>query len=361
MIYTALSWNMPVVSWSILGQKITNIENTLQANEAVKKQEYEKALQLISWNASEDYYNRWAIQTLLAYKNALQSSISWLQNAQIFVAQAQQNFDIANKLSDSKTITNAIITNQETIQSLSTVVDIKTCYGIGQTIITSIDEINATIKNIKETLNQEETYIIKRTSSLPPDCYEKLRSILDTSREQVGILQLQMEKDKTNYISDLSDKIKDPTICIQTPYENIISSIIKWKEWLQQYQLQHINTIEALKSNNSQDIDDLCNQTKNDAQINQQIENAVQELLQKLEDNKTENQTQKKNSTTVNYKDFFNENEKKILQEIETTNQWRIDTILDIRGKWNYTPEKYINTMFNQFYGNSGDFMDLHK
>lgn len=51
-------------------------EDTIQASLAVDKQEYETALQLISGNTSEDYYNRATIQTLLAYQNALQNSVS---------------------------------------------------------------------------------------------------------------------------------------------------------------------------------------------------------------------------------------------------------------------------------------------
>lgn len=130
---------------------------------------------------------------------------------------------------------------------------------------------------------------------------------------------------------------------------------------MQTYQQQHINTVEALKINSTQSIKELCEQSKNDAEINQQIEDSVQELLQKLNDNKMENQTQKKSTNEVKYKDFFDENEKKILEEIQQTNHSRINTILDIRGKGNYDPERYINDMFNQFYGNSGDFIDLHK
>jgi len=204
---------------------------------------------------------------------------------------------------------------------LSTVVDIKTCYGIGQTIISSMKDIASTIQNIKKTLDQEEEYINKRAKSLDAACYEKLNYILDTSREQVGLLGLQMQNNTTKYTSDFSDKIEDPLICIQTPYENIIPSIIKGRQGLQSYQQQHQNTIEALKSNDSKSIKELCDQTKNDAQINQQIESSVQELLQKLEDNKIENQQQKRSTNEVNYKDFLNENEKKALEEIKATNQ----------------------------------------
>ncbi|MEI6773963.1 MAG: hypothetical protein WCL18_04050 [bacterium] len=65
----------PVYTRNSVGKKIVNIQDTLKASDAIKKQEYEKALQLISGDTSEDYYNRATIQTLLAYKNALQSTI----------------------------------------------------------------------------------------------------------------------------------------------------------------------------------------------------------------------------------------------------------------------------------------------
>lgn len=360
-LYDTLAWKTSIDTESVLGQKITKIQNTLQAQQAVSNQDYTEALQLISWNTSEDYYNRGTIQTLLAYQNALQSSISWLQRAQVFVAQAQQSFDLAKKLSTNKTITSAIIENQTTIDSLSSVVDIKTCYGVGQAIISHISDITDTIQNIKSMFNEEEVYINKRANSLDTKCYEWLRYILDTSKEQIGLFQLQMENNKHTYISDFSDKIENPMICIETPYENILPSMIKGKQWIDEYQQLHQNTIDALKSNDAQRIQELCNQSKNDAQINQQIESSVQELLQKLEDNKRENQTEAKANNQEQYKDFFDEDEKKELQEIQKINQWRIDTMLHIKGKWNYDPEKYIDDMFNQFYGNSGDFINLHK
>ena len=359
-IYDVLSGNTPTKS-TILQQKIVGIQNTLEASEAVKNQEYEKALQLISGNTSEDYYNRGTIQTLLAYKNGLQSTVSWLQTAQIFIAQAQQNFSLAKKLTDSRVMKNTITNNQLAVNSLSSVIDIKTCYGIGQSIISHISDITDTIKNIKKTLDEEDEHINRRANSLPATCYEKLHTIVDTSKEQVGLLQLQMDRNQTNYLSDFSDKIDNPMICIQTPYEDILPSMIEWKKWLEDYESQHFNTIEALKNNDSNSIKELCQQTKNDAQINQQIEDAVQELLQKLEDNTLANQEQKKYTKEVKYKDFFNEEEQAVLHEIQKANQWRIDTLLNIRWKWNYDPEQYINTMFNQFYGNSGDFIDLHK
>lgn len=360
-IYDVLAGDISVSVDTPLGKKIMNIQNALQANQSVQQQEYEQALQLISGTNSKDYYNRWTIQTLLAYQNALQSTISWLQNAQVFIAQAQQSFTIAQKLSNSSTLNDAINDNQATIKALSPVIDIKTCYGIGQAIVSHINDITSTIESIKKTLDQEDADIDKKAWKLDSDCYEKLRSIVDSSKEQAGFLQIQMLENANIYKSDFSDKIENPMMCIQSPYQNILPSIIKGKQWLQEYQQLHQNTIDALQSNDNERIQELCNKTKNDAQINQQIENSVQELLQRLEDNKTENEEKRRSSNETQYKDFFDEDEKKALQEIQQINKWWINNILNIRGKGNYNPKTYINTMFNQFYGNSGDFIDLHK
>lgn len=360
-IYDALAGNTSLPLDTQLGKQLNKIQTVLLADQAVQKQDYEQALQIISGTKSEDYYNRWTIQMLLAYKNALQSSISWLQTAQSFAAQAQQNFTIAKQLSDSSQINNAINKNQKTMNALWPVIDIKTCYGIGQTIINNIKTINTTIESIQDILKQEDTDIEKKIGKLDTACYQKLRYIVDTSKEQAGMLQKQMQQNTNTYTSNFSDKIEDPMLCIQLPYENILPSIIKGKQWLEEYKQLHQNTIDALQSNNNERIQELCNQTKNDAQINQQIEDSVQELLQKLEDNTLEKGEQQKSSSEAQYKDLFNQDEQKILQQIQKINQGRIDATLKTRGKSNYTPQRYINEMFNQFYGNSGDFINLHK
>jgi hypothetical protein len=98
---------------------------------------------------------------------------------------------------------------------------------MGQSIISHINDTNTIIKSIKNTLVEEENYLNKRAKSLDTTCYEKLRGIVNGSKKQVGLLERQMQQNATKYTSDFSDKIDNPMICIETPYENIISSIIK--------------------------------------------------------------------------------------------------------------------------------------
>lgn len=119
------------------------------------------------------------------------------------------------------------------------------------------------------------------------------------------------------------------------------------------YKQQHESTIEAIKSRDKNTIQQLCNQTKNDAQINQEIRDSVEEMLQKIENKK---ETTSTTSQTVDYKNFLQENEKKALQEIKATNEVWINTITQNKGQ--YIPQRYINDMFNEFYGNSGDFIN---
>ncbi len=346
-------------SQSDIAQQILHIQQTVAANKAVQDKKYSQALAIISGATSQDYYNRGTIQTLRAYENALQSNISWLEQAQLLATQAQQSFDIASKLSPPKELVRAIHNNLLTNTALATIIDIKTCYGVGQGIVDTIDDITQTIANITATLHEEQRYI--ETTTLSPQCYQRLKNIADTSIQDIQTIQTHINKDKREYISDFTHKIDNPKICIDTPYENIIPSLLKGKQWLEWYQQLHQNTINALKNNNTQNIQELCEQTKNDAQINQQISSAVQELFQTLQDNKPQEQSQPKNSQKIPYEDFFDKDEKKILKDIQTTNKWRIQNILNIRGKGNYDPERYINDMFNQFYGNSGDFVNLHK
>lgn len=362
-IYDKLYSNKDIYTSEKIDQEINHIKDTLQANEEIKNQNYETALTLISGNTSEDYYNRWTIQTLLAYKNGLQNNISWRENAKVFIAQAQNSFDIAQKLWPSKAIKDAININKTTTTSLSTVINIKTCYGIGQNIVTSITTTQNITQGIKQTLQEEETYLNKRAQSLDKECYQRLEYIVDSSKEQVAMLQLEMEYNKQTYLTDLSEKIEDPLLCIQSPYENILPSLTKGNIWLQQYQEGHQNTIDALKKNTQESIYELCNESKNDSEINQDIENSVQDMLEKLsntQEDPEENEATK-NSQEIQYKDFFTENEKEALQEIQESNQSRIENILNIRGKWNYEADKYLNDTFNQFYGNSWDFINLHK
>jgi len=341
-------------------QQAENIKKTIKASQLTNAQDYESALQLISGNKSQDYYNRGTIQTLLAYQKALDSSISWLETAQIFLAQAQKSFELAQQLGPTSEIRKAINKNNITNQEISLVVDIKTCYGIGQWILDTINDIRGTIYTIQSTLKEAKNEINKASTYLNSQCYQKLQYITDTSIEQVNMLQIHIDNNQQTHKKSFIQKIEDPQNCLHTPYQNIIPSLTKGDEWLTTYQQQHQNTIDTLKSRNIQSINELCNETKNDAQINQNIENAVQEMLEKLEETEYQ-KLQHTHSNEINYKDFFTENEKKVLDTIQNINKWRIENTLKTRGKGNYEPQRYINNLFNEFYGNSGDFIDLRK
>lgn len=358
-IYEALyTQNIPATTrrW----QKATNIQNIHEAYLATKNQEYEKALSYISGTDSEAYYNRGTLQTLLAYQNATQNTVSWMQTAQTYITQAQNNFALAKQLWVSSEMKNAITTNQKTLETLSPVIDIKTCYTIGQTIVDEISNIHQQTKDIDKLLEEERSQIQQASTRIGSDCSQKFITIINNDQQNITQFNQILDTNKKTYISDLSDKINEPILCIQTPYDNILPTIDQGKNTIKNYSAFHENIINTIQNKDSKRVKELCEQTKNDAQINQTLDNTIQKLLASLQEN-TMQQKIKKHSPEVEYNNFFGEDEQKALQQIQQTNQSRIETILQIRSKGNYTPQKYIDDMFNQFYGNSWDFIDLHK
>ncbi len=336
-----------------------NLQNLLKASSAVQQYQYEKALLLITGQKSQDYYNRWTLQTLIAYQDALQKTVTWLQNAQILITQAQQNFTKAQQLQLSNTLNPYIQKNLETTQTLSTIIGIKTCYGMGQSIINTLDTIiSGQIPNIQELLNNENNLI--QTTNLPAWCADKLQNIATTSQRQMTSLQTTLIRHKESYNSDFKKKIQDPQTCTDNPYDTDFDEIIAGQKALQTYQQNHENTIETLKDQSSQEIAFLCDQAKDDSQINEEIDQDIQNLANNFPDDKQAKPATIPTPNQKKYQEFFDQNEKKILQEIKNINiQW-INKTLEIKGSWDYTPQSYIDQMFNQFYGNPADFTKIN-
>ena len=302
------------IAYQSQANNLPEIQKAIEANTAFTKQEYEKALELISGTKDEDYYNRGTIQTVLAYKYGVQNSVSWLELAQTYINEAQQSFELAKKLSSQKNILQAIHNNQQTVGTVSTVIDIKTCYSIGQGILTNMTNVIDTLQSIKSTLDTEIQTINSHKKNLETICYQKLQTIADISKQQIDMLDDQMQQNRKKHTSDFSDKKENPLLCIQSPYDNTIPFIEKGKKWLESYQQQHQSTIEALQSQNKTAIQELCNQAKNDSQIQEKLDTDIQEMIQKTEKNQKEPTTVP--WQTTEYKNFLWEDEKKILQEI---------------------------------------------
>lgn len=124
--------------------------------------------------------------------------------------QAQQNFEIAKKLTTTKNILAAINNNQKTTTTLATVIDIKTCYGIGQGILTNMTSIIDTIQDIETTLEKETKTLNENKNNLETLCYQRLENIANTSKEQTKSLNTQIQKNIKKYTSDFSDKRENP-------------------------------------------------------------------------------------------------------------------------------------------------------
>jgi len=335
------------------------IHNTWELEHIFWQQDYHKALQSITGDQGIDFYNRATIETIIAYQQAYQNTISWRETAQTIAQQAQKNFDIAKTLGVPKTIEQAIQTNTQTLETLVPIIDIKTCYGIGQAINDKLDDFYIHINNTKDIISNTNQQLEKNANTLPTNCYQKIKDTLAYSTKEIDILQKEIQKQQTNYAQDIQKKLQDPKLCLNYPYKNIIPTIEKGKKWLETYEWIYKNIQETLKKNNTIDTKKLCEQTKNDAQIHQKIQYPLQDMFDQLQKN-TSSSLQKHNPNS-DHQDISNQEKQELFKLIQETNSNRIQKTLQTKGKVNYDPQKYIEELFNQFYGNSGDFINLHK
>jgi len=347
-----------IIQASYESKTLTTLQHTKEIvqhiNIYIGIEDFDTALQLITGEKAEDYYNRWTIKIALAYQNALKTNALWLETSQILLTQAKHNFDIAKQLWAKKNITHAIKKNIHTIETLSPIVDIKTCYSIGQSIHHEMNISQHILEETQQLLTEQELYIEERKNTIPTSCYMMLYNTQQRSKEQIDMMQQYVSTHTYIHTNDIIQRIEDPSICLDQPYKNIVTTLQQWNLWLEKFQKTHQNTNDTLKKNNKLRIHELCNQTKNDAEIHQHIEQPVRDMLESLE-------SYTKAHEPLPQHIPFNKTDQHIIEEIKQINKERIHNTLDVRGKGNYDPRRHINTFFYEFYGNPDDFIDLRK
>ncbi|MEI7920156.1 MAG: hypothetical protein WCH65_08680 [bacterium] len=87
-----------------------------------------------------------------------------------------------------------------------------------------------TLQSIKSTLDTEIQTINSHKKNLETICYQKLQTIADISKQQIDMLDDQMQQNRKKHTSDFSDKKENPLLCIQSPYDNTIPFIEKGKK-----------------------------------------------------------------------------------------------------------------------------------
>lgn len=334
-----------------------------------KEHNYPEAIKAITGQSSKSYYNLGTLKTLRAYNQALWSTLSWLQKARYLIADAYKDFDTAEKIKLNDTLDTYIQANKTLSQKLWTIIQVKTCYGEYSATIQALQWFSDQLDQTKSLLAQEQKEI-DANRHIDTKCLENLKNINTASQTQLGLLQQQIDSYDRKYRSDLVDNIKQPIWCLKSDMTDIAPTIVDAQASMNQFADSHKNTIAGLNSQDKDVTMSLCDFAKNDSQMNEQIETSLSKLLQQLQDNLGQKQQQSQeegsdgknsqaSSDEIQYKNVFEEDEIKLLQEIDDNNRSLIKTIQNIKWAGRYNAKSLINKLFEDFYGEPSTFENI--
>ncbi len=361
----------------------------------VSKKNYKEALSLITNKQSSDYFNRGVIKTIRAYEEAQSNTLSGIQHAKILIANANKDFERAQKLLIQKNTTKivkVIETNTQATKALGEIIGIKSCYKELEYTILQLQILLKESNIIKDVLlgQQQQLKHLKSliTVNIGKECFDNLEKVLNTSYQHINNLQQVMKNHHRSYIYTLRETLQHPKMCHTLHLEELTPIIETALENLNEYKWQNFNNIMAFSNKDLDLIQQMCEQTWNDGQWNEKTQQSLNNMLNGLEkalnpnpqkqesksqepkDSESgweeetetkEDDKQKGQGTQIQYKDILNEEEKQILKKTNEKNYDRMKQMNYIKSQENYNAQEYIQELFNEFYGNSGDFQNLQK
>jgi len=187
-------------------------------------------------------------------------------------------------------------------------------------------------------------------SLVPQTCFDQWQNTLSTSQTNLqNLRQILTDQEKIQQ-KDLVKKRNDVTLCIDKQDPSVIQNISDTQQMIIQFQESHQQSTSIRSLQDPELITQLC-QAKDDAQINQSMQSTIDKLLSSLNEKPSTSNLQPSTNTPQYIP--LNANEQKLLESIEQKNKIRIRQIQRLKSDPNYQGLDYINTLFNEFYGNT--------
>jgi uncharacterized protein (UPF0147 family) len=313
---------------------------------------YKEALALLSGEDAMSYYNRWVIKTLTAYDQASGKGFSWLELASTLSNEALHDFVLAKNLQKNTDLDKEIAGNIATTTELAIVINAKTCYVISTETISGISGLQNQITTSQWILRNELQSV--QTKSISADCKKRWTDTIQQSQQHLGDLRTILTDQEKVQQTILSKKRTNPSLCLQTQDTRVLKNIQKTEQKIGEFLWQHQESLALRNSGNPDAIAQLC-KAKDDAQINQGIENTINQLLSSLKDQDSSSTNNQFQNNQPNYVPL-DANEEKLLESIDKKNKIRIRQLQRLKTDPEYSGMNYIQTLFNEFYGNTWDF-----
>ena len=333
----------------------TSIPETVATSNAyllLQSGQYNQALALISWEDSNSYYNRGVIKTISAYEQASGENISWLMQATTLVQSAQKDFLLAQKLQTDTQLQQYIASNIQTSTELDIVINAKTCYTISREVIANISWLTQSIDDTKQLLQNEQQTL--QASPASSDCKQQWQNTISTSQTNLTNLRNILTNQEVVQQKDLQQKRNNPAICIQPQDISIVQNIYDMQSKMTEFQQEHEQSSSIRASKNTDAISQLC-QAKNDSQVNQWLQSTIDKLLNSF--NPKWDTTNVPGNFNQIYYTPLDANDQKLLESVDKKNKIRIRQIQRLKSDPDYQGMNYIQSLFQEFYGNTGDFI----
>lgn len=383
----------------------------LQISKNIKSKEFEKAKLNLSWDDSESYFNNWTIKLLQAYNLAQSNNLEDLQKSRILISQSNKDLEIAEKIQLNKVLTKYIYQNKNASENLYTIIETKTCY---REWWETISEIKNTI-TLAEQIIQQQTEQLENLKNLTLDlsgCISNLINVISNNRAQLEALKNDLSNRTKEYKRIMTEKITNPEKCIWTSFEDTLKNTKEAQKSMEAYKQQQQEISNILSNPTYDSLNQLCNWSKNDSQLNENLSNSISQMMKDLQkqsekeqkkwqendkkqdkkegenweqSDKNDSQGKKDNQDgkegekkwekkeewedkqwqnsnwKTEYKDVLNDQERSLLNQTQSNSSNLMKQIQQIKWQGNYNWSQYIKNLFNSFMGNEWDLENLHE
>lgn len=350
----------PVLNKQFLSGREGRMPKYVATNNAyalMQSWDYQWALALISGENSADYYNRGVIKTLTAYDKASWQETSWLQLANALANEAVQDLFLAQQLQTSKKLSQAIATNLATSTELAILINAKICYVISAETLTNISGTQLDIAASMEILQQENKALQQNKFNISSECLQMRSETIQQSMDNLSTFSQILTEEESIQQNILQQKKQNPALCLQAQDMTVLDNFSKTSEAMAEFDAKHQENLAMRQAWDPQSIQQLC-EAKDDSQINQGIQNAIEQLLTSLP-KKFVPISDDEGAAASNEPAYIplDEDEQELLESIDKKNKIWINELQKLKNDPEYDGILYIQTLFQEFYGNTWDFI----
>ncbi len=351
------------------------VEN-FYANLFLLNWEFEKSKNFLNWNKRDYYFNFWNLNLLKWYSilSGNKNTDKFLESYNL-IKDSIEKYSIAAQIVGTwakESIKNKIKQNKDTANYFKYIAWEKFCVTFFDWLIEKINSLFDKISNLADLFQKERRYIKTWWEKIQDQelkkCLNNFYNSVSESYIQSLSLKERIKWYKDSAVNKLELWIKNPSKCVldskdfQKEFDSISSSITNI---FNSYNNLHTYLLEVLKNKDKEKLREVCKNSKQYQKNNNKTQKKLSESLKKMEDflgkNKKQNKSWQKqekksekkqwNSNEKRHRDIPEGLEEELRKSIDKQNQKWIEEMNKLKGEKGFTPEKYIEQLFDEFYG----------